>query len=93
MRILTSCEFQEHTTPVFKDFKKLLTILKLPDILKFNILKLIYLYHNDQLPLKIKDIFSTHESVNWYNTRGRTLLFIPQVNTTHSLCKAANKGW
>ena len=37
----------------------------------------------DQLPLEIKDIFTTNESVNPYNTRGGKLLFIPQVNTTH----------
>ena len=37
----------------------------------------------DQLPLKIKDIFTTNESVKSYNTRGGKLLFIPHVNITH----------
>ena len=36
-----------------------------------------------QLPLKIKDIFTTNESVNSYNIRRGKLLFISQVNTTH----------
>ena len=45
-------------------------------------MQLIYLYYIDQLPLKIKDIITTNESVNLYNTRGGELLFIPQVNTT-----------
>ena len=45
-------------------------------------MKLIYLYYKDQLPLKIKDIFTTNESVNLYNTRRGKLLFTPQVNTT-----------
>ena len=79
MRFITFSNFQEHTTPIFKNFK----ILKLQDIVKFNTLKLIYLYYKDQLPLKIKDIFTTNESVNLYNTRGGKLLFISQVNTTH----------
>ena len=79
IRLINFSEFQEHTTPVFENFK----ILKLQDIIKFNTLKLIYLYYKDQLPLKIKDIFTTNESVNPYNTRGGKLLFIPQVNTTH----------
>ena len=79
MRFITFPGFQEHTTPIFKNFK----ILKLQDIIKFNTLKLIYLYYKDQLPLKIKDIFTTNESVNPYNTRSGKLLFIPQVNTTH----------
>ena len=78
-RLVTFSDFQEHTTPIFKNFK----ILKLQGIIKFNTLKLIYLYYKDQLPLKIKDIFTTNESVNPYNTRGGKLLFIPQVNTTH----------
>ena len=79
MRLITFSNFHEHNTSIFKNFK----ILKLQDIIKFNTLKLIYLYYKDQLPLKIKDIFTTNESVNPYNTRGGKLLFIPQVNTTH----------
>ena len=51
MRFITFSNFQEHTTPIFKDFK----ILKLQDIIKFDTLKLIYLYYKDQLPIKIKD--------------------------------------
>ena len=42
MRLINFSEFQEHTTPVFKNFK----ILKLQDIIKFNTLKLIYLYYH-----------------------------------------------
>ena len=78
MRLLIFSEFQEHTNPIFRNF----TILKLKDIIKFNILNLMYLYYNDQLPLKIKYIFTANEHVNAYNTRDRKLLFIPQVNTT-----------
>ena len=79
MRFITFYEFQEHTTPIFKNFK----ILKLQDIIKFNTLKLNYLYYKDQLPLKIKYIFTPNGSVNPHNTRGGKLLFISQVNTTH----------
>ena len=79
MRLVTFLEFQKHTTPTFKNLK----ILKLQDIIKFNTLKLIYLYYKDQLPLKIKYIFTTNECAQPYNTRGGKLLFIPQVNTPH----------
>ena len=78
-RLISVSEFQEHTRPFFKNLK----ILKLQDIIKFNTWKIIYLYYKDQLPLKIKYIFTTNESVNPYNTRGGKLLFIPPVNTTH----------
>ena len=79
MRLVTFLEFQKHTTSTFKNLK----ILKLQDIIKFNTLKLIYLYYKDQLPLKIKYIFTTNECAQPYNTRGGKLLFIPQVNTPH----------
>ena len=64
MRLITFSEFEEHTTPIFKSFK----ILKLQDIIKLTTLKLIYLYYKVQWQLKIKDIFTTNESVNPYNT-------------------------
>ena len=46
------------------------------------------MYYKDQLPLKIKYIFTTNESVDPYITRGGKLLFIPQVNTTHYAIKS-----
>ena len=70
MRLITFSEFPDHTTPIFKNFK----ILKLQDIIKFSTLKLNCLYYKDQLPLKIKYIFTTNESVNPYNTKGGKLL-------------------
>ena len=43
IRLMTFSNFQEHTLPIFKKFK----IIKLQDIIKFNTLKLIYLYYKD----------------------------------------------
>ena len=80
MRLLTFSGFQEHATPIFKNFLS----FTLKDIIKFNILKLIYLYYNDQLQLRIKHVFITNESVYPHNTRAGKLLFIPEVNTTHN---------
>ena len=79
MRLLTFSDYHEHVSPIFKSLK----VLKLQDIIKFSILKLIYFYFNDQLPLQVKNIFIKNESVNPYNTRGGKLLFIPHINTTH----------
>ena len=56
MRLITFSESQEHTTSSFK----ILKILKPHDIIQFNTLKLICLYYNDKLPLKI----TINESVN-----------------------------
>ena len=79
MRLLTFSDYREHTSSIFKSLKG----LKLQDIIKFSILKLIYFYFNDQLPLKLKNIFIRSESVNPYKTRGGKLLFITHINTTH----------
>ena len=79
MRLLTFSDYREHTSPIFKSLKA----LKLQDIIKFSVLKLIYFYFNDQLSLQVKNIFTRNESVNPYNTRDGKLLFIPQINTTH----------
>ena len=72
MRLLTFSNDHEHTSPIFKFLKN----LKLQDIIKFSILKLIYFYFNDQLQLQVKNIFIK-------NTRGGKLLFISHINTTH----------
>ena len=48
VELLTFPEFQEAITSIFKNFK----ILKLQDIVKSNILKLIYMSYNDQFSIK-----------------------------------------
>ena len=79
MRLSTFSYYFEHTSPTFKSLK----VLKLQDNIQFSILKLIYFYFNDQLPLQVKNIFIQNELVNPYNNRGGKLLFIPHINATH----------
>ena len=79
MRILRFSNYHVHTSPIFKFLK----VLKLQGIIQFSILKLIYFYVNDLLPLQVKNTFIKNESVNPHNTRGGKLLFIPHINTTH----------
>ena len=55
--------FSDHcelTTQIFKSLK----VLKLQDFIQFSILKLIYFYFNEQLPMQVKNTFITNESVN-----------------------------
>ena len=84
IRLLIFSDYCEHTSPIFKSLK----VPKLQDIIKFSILKLIYFYFNDQLPLQVKNIFIKNESVNPYNTRGGKLLFIPHINATQFRTKS-----
>ena len=64
MRLFTFSEFQEHTTPILRKLKNFKQGIIKSSPIKSNIFKLIYLYYNDQLPLKIKDIFTANESAN-----------------------------
>ena len=48
VELLTFPEFQEGIASIFKNFK----ILKLQDIVKSNILKLICMFYNDQFSIK-----------------------------------------
>ena len=79
MRLLTFADYREHSNPIFKSLK----VLKLQVKIRFSILKPIYFYFNDQLPLQVKNIFIKNKSVNPYNSRGDKLLFIPHIITTH----------
>ena len=51
--------FQEHTTPIFKNFK----ILKLQGIIKFNTLKLIYLYSLTRIIQEVESYFLYHKLI------------------------------
>ena len=79
IRLLIFPAYRKHTSLIFKSLK----VLKLQDIIKFSILKLIYFYVNYQLRLQVKNIFIKNESVNPYNTRSGKLLFITQINSIH----------
>ena len=49
-------EFQDNTAPVLR---------------QFNILKLVYLNYNDQMPIKLITFYTVNESNNGYYTKGR----------------------
>ena len=54
------------------------------DIIQLNILKLIYLYYNDQLPSKITNISTQCQPT----IMDRKLTFIPPVSPTYSSTKS-----
>ena len=60
MRLLTFSNYREHSNPIFKSLK----VLKLQVKIQFTVLKPIYFYFNDQLPLQVKNNFIKNKSVN-----------------------------
>ena len=79
--------FQKCFTVIVNILVQFSDLLKLQDIIQFNILKLynnsIIQYPNDQLSLKVKNIFIQNEPVNPYNTRNGKQILIPHINATH----------
>ena len=81
MRIIIFSDFNSHTNALFTD----LTILKVDDIIKLNLLKLIYDFNHDLLPSDVSNIFMYNSDIHNYNTRSTVIqgLFIPEISTTN----------
>ena len=57
VRISTFSDYGKHISLILESLK----VLKLQDIIQFSILKLIYFYFNEQLPLQVKNTFIKNE--------------------------------
>ena len=79
--MITFSEFNAHTNPLFYEQK----ILKIEDIFKSQMLKLIYLYYIDKIPPAIRSLFTPSRETSPYDTRSTVnkSLKIPPVKTTH----------
>ena len=72
-------------------------LLKLDDIIKFEQLKIVFLFKNGDLPKKLNTLFKLN--INTYNTRNASKgdLSIPKINTTsfgiRSLRYSASVTW
>ena len=79
IRIITFSDFNSHTNTLFTDLK----ILKVDDIIKFNLLKFIYEFNHELLPTDLSNIFLYNFDIHNYNTRSTVNrgLFIPEIST------------
>ena len=67
IRIVHNAKYNIHTDPLFKESK----ILKLNEMIECEILKLVYLYTKDQLPMPLMNVFSYN--VITYSTRQKNV--------------------
>ena len=67
VRIVNKSPYNAHTGDIFKK----LNILKLPDVIDLEILKLMYLYGAKALPAPILNFFTANRHMHNYNTRNR----------------------
>ena len=62
---MTFCKFDEHSSPLFKQTN----ILKLSDLIKFQISIFMYKFHKNQLPAVFDSYFLSISKVHNYSTR------------------------
>ena len=65
VRTMTFCKFDEHSSPLFKQTN----ILKLSDLIKFQISIFMYKFHKNQLPAVFDSYFLSISKVHNYSTR------------------------
>ena len=93
IHIINHAPFNRHTNNLFEENK----LLKLDDIIKFEQLKLVFLFKNGDLPTELNTVFKLN--INTYNTRNASKggLSIPKINTTSfgikSLRYSASVTW
>ena len=91
--IINHAPFNSHTNNLFEENK----LLKPDDIIKFEQLKLVFLFKNGDLPKELNTLFKLN--INTYNTRNASKggLSIPKINTTsfgiRSLRYSASVTW
>ena len=80
LRIMTFSEFNCHTTPLFINLK----LLKIPDFIKIQQLKLVYSFYSNMLPCGLKPLFKLNSDIHDYATKSvsQNLLHIPRINTS-----------
>ena len=93
IRIINHAPFNSHTNNLFEENK----LLKLDDIIKFEQLKLVFLFRNGDLPEVLNNLFKLN--INTYNTRNASKggLSIAKINITsfgiRSLRYSASVTW
>ena len=78
IRIINHAPCNSHTNNLFEENK----LLKLDDIIKFEQLKIVFLFKSGDLPKELNTLFKLN--INTYNTRNASKgrLSIPKINTT-----------
>ena len=81
LRIITFSSYNEHSSPLFKD----LNVVKLSDIITFQLAVFMYKFHNNLLPPVFDPYFNSVGMLHNYNTRlsSKMTYVIPKVRTNY----------
>ena len=95
LRIISFSPFNSHTNNLFIENK----ILKLDDIIKFQLMKIVFDFKKQNLPEDLSKLFTLNSEINNYCTRNVSNkgLYIPKISTksfgTNSLKYSAPTIW
>ena len=81
LRLMTFSKFDEHSSPLFKT----LNIIKLHDLVSYQIAIFMYKFKNRLLPLVFNNFFTEVSKVHQYNTRSaaKHSYYLPKVRTNY----------
>ena len=88
IRIISRANYNSHTNPLFKHLR----ILKLDDIYKLQVAKIIFKYKQNGLPNPIQSLFVTNYDVHNRNTRQSHNLRVQKPRTTLATQNISSKG-
>ena len=77
VRIITCQKYNAHTEPLFKK----LSLLKLNDLFRLNVLKLYYKFNNGLLPIYVASLFRYDTGNEHYDLRNENILINPEART------------
>jgi hypothetical protein len=90
VRIMTFSRFDEHSSPLFKQLK----IIKLFDLVTYNIAIFMFKFHNNSLPSIFNTLFTPVNKVHSYNTRhaAKQSYYLPKARTNYGLFNIRFQG-
>ena len=77
IRIISNTDYRTHSSKLFLK----LNLLKLDDIMTFQLGTFMYKLKNNKLPSMIPHMFITNENIHSHNTRNKEGYLIPSVRT------------
>ena len=77
VRIITCQKYDAHTEPFFRK----LSLVKLNDLFRLNVLKLYYKFNNGLLPIYVASIFRYDTGNDHYGLQNENVLINPEVRT------------
>ena len=90
IRIITFSKYDEHSSPLFKR----LNIMKLHDLVSFHLVKFMYKFHNNLLPVAFDQFYILVHGASNYSTRlaVKQSYYLPKIRTNYGIFNIRFQG-